>query len=92
VYKKKRSEKILTNETNKWIAKAFIKLRKDYGDRCYFCSSTFQLEFAHVLPTKLNGRGRGRKERYYDIINNRDKYLLTCKNHNYLAEINSPAT
>ena len=38
-------------------------------------------EFAHVLETALKGRGRGRKERYYDIIKNPDCYRLLCQFH-----------
>jgi hypothetical protein len=40
-----------------------------------------KLEFAHVLETALKGRGRGRKERYYDIIKNPDCYRLLCQFH-----------
>lgn len=63
------------------------KLHSLYGNRCYFCSATTGLEFAHVLPTKLNGKGRGRSRRLIDVKHNTDKYLLTCKKHNNLAEI-----
>lgn len=77
----------MTNRQNKWIKKAFRELRKEYGNRCYFCGKEFSLQFAHIKPTKLSGRGRGRKERYYDIKNNLESYLLTCSEHNYLAEI-----
>lgn len=35
-----------------------------------------QMEFAHVKPTKLNGRGRGLKSRYLDVVRNPECYKL----------------
>jgi len=66
------------NYVNKWIRTAFDNLRKEFGDKCSFCGSTAKLEFAHLEPTELVGRGRGRKERYYDIKKNPDSYVLLC--------------
>jgi len=68
----------MTNKTNKWIVEAFNKLRELYGGECAICGSKERLEFAHVKPTELEGRGRGRKERYYDISSNPDCYMLLC--------------
>jgi predicted restriction endonuclease len=34
----------------------------------------------------LNGRGRGRKERYYDVIRNPTSYLLMCKDHHEMYD------
>lgn len=71
----------------KWYKRKFAELRKQYGNKCYFCHTSTDLEFAHIEPTSLKGMGRGRQQRYYDIKNNPTKYLLTCKKHNELAEI-----
>ena len=43
------------------------------------CGTTSKLEFAHKEETELSGRGRGRKERVYDVIKNPDKYRLLCE-------------
>lgn len=40
-----------------------------------------KLEFAHVFPTDVMGRGRGRKERIYDVSKNPGAYAYVCKNH-----------
>ena len=68
----------MTNYVNKWIRTAFDKLRKVFGDKCSFCGSKENLEFAHLEPTVLSGRGRGRKERYYDIKKSPDSYVILC--------------
>lgn len=36
------------------------------------------LEFAHIKPTGLCGRGRGLRNRYFDILRNPDCYQLMC--------------
>jgi hypothetical protein len=48
------------------------------GGKCVFCGSTYNLQFAHIKPTSLKGRGRGRKERFRDIRQNIDCYALMC--------------
>ena len=55
-----------------------------FGGKCQFegCEETENLEFAHRVPTELNGWGRGRKERIQDVINNPCCYALSCKKHN----------
>jgi len=68
----------MTNATNKWIKGAFEKLRETFGGKCCFCGSIDKLQFAHIQATDVRGRGRGRKERYYDIKNNPDSYVLLC--------------
>ena len=68
----------MTNPMNKWVKEAFEKLRQECGGSCQKCGSNQKLEFAHIKPTDLSGRGRGRKERYYDIKNNKDHYRLLC--------------
>lgn len=70
---------------------AIAKLRAERGDRCQCpgcpecrtlppprCARTDGLEFAHVAPAGLKGRGRGRAERYHDIKRNPDSYRLAC--------------
>ena len=69
----------MTNYMNKWIKKAFQKLRDEFGGCCQKCKDTENLEFAHVLDNEFNGRGRGRKERYYNIKNNKQDYILLCE-------------
>lgn len=76
----------MPNYMNVWIRKSRKKLIQDYGGKCSKCKSIFNLEFAHVSQTKLFGRGRGRKERYYDIINNPTKYILLCNKCHYLRD------
>lgn len=55
-----------------------------YGSKCQYpnCEETQNLEFAHITPTELNGRGRGQKERIRDIIKNPLSYVLSCNKHN----------
>ena len=58
-------------------------LRKERGGRCILeldgCWLTRGLEFAHITPTPVNGRGRGLPQRYHDIKNNPEAYLLVCR-------------
>ena len=55
------------------------QLLQHYNNRCFFCGSKVNLQFAHIQPTKLKGPNRGRFVRYYDIKNNLLKYELLCK-------------
>ena len=61
------------------LTEKFNNLRKEFGNRCEFCGYTSELEFAHILPTGLMGMGRGKKKRYYNIVNHKPDYLLLCK-------------
>ncbi len=70
----------MPNYVNKWIVVKLEELRQLYGGECLDCNSMLGLEFHHIKETGLNGEGRGRKERYYDIKNNPDSYILLCKN------------
>jgi hypothetical protein len=63
-----------TKFVKKW--RAFLILC--YGAKCFFCESTKKLQFAHVLPTKLSGCGRGSFERVIDVLLNPDAYILLC--------------
>ena len=64
---------------NRWIKKAFAELRESFGNVCQNCGGSENLEFAHIRPNGFSGSGRGRKERYYNIKNNREDYRLLCK-------------
>lgn len=68
----------MTNNRNINIRKQIDELKKRFGGKCFNCGSTVNLQFAHVKDTCLNGEGRGRKERYYDIIKNPECYTLLC--------------
>jgi hypothetical protein len=67
---------------NEWLKKKFKELKIQFGGKCQneLCSRESGLEFAHRHDhgTKLNGRGRGRRERYYDVKNHPDSYVLLC--------------
>ena len=55
------------------------QLREKYGNRCFYCGSKKYLQFAHLLPTRCVGMGRGIRKRYHDIKKNTGKYELLCK-------------
>lgn len=63
---------------HKKYALKFAVLRKAFFGHCWFCGSTVNLEFAHRVPTGLEGRGRGQPQRYHDIAKNPCDYLLAC--------------
>lgn len=72
----------MTNSANKWIKKARQKLIEQFGGCCKNCGERAKLEFAHKhekeTPIINKKRGRGRKERYYDIKKNPECYYLLC--------------
>ena len=69
--------------------KEFNALRKFYGNKCINCNSKIKIEFAHILPTKLKGLGRGKPERIKDIKENPKCYILLCnKCHKEFDKIN----
>jgi hypothetical protein len=76
----------MTNYVNQHMKEIRKNLLLAYGNKCCVCGSTENLEFAHRNKTKLSGSGRGRKERYYDVIKNPLDYGLTCKKHNSVIE------
>jgi len=72
----------MANQTNELIKNKMIELREAMGGRCSnpLCPTpTENLEFAHTKRTGLSGWGRGRKERYYDVLKHPDCYILFCK-------------
>lgn len=69
-------------------SKAMRALRDERGNKCQRCGKPHShakfdhvngLEFAHVITTGLNGRSRGRADRYHDIKNNPTHYELLCR-------------
>lgn len=78
----------MTARSTLWKRKERRRLKRMFGNRCYFCGDRHRLEFAHVRPTALSGMGRGSTQRIKDVRDNTDKYLLTCRLHNSLAELN----
>lgn len=76
----------MTNRKNIWIKKAKQKQIIEFGGMCQVlgCDKKDNLEFAHKKGyTENNGRGRGRKERYYAVKRNPEQYLLLCKEHHH---------
>lgn len=78
----------MTARQNVFIKKKILELREKHGNKCHFkgCEQQYELQFAHIRPTNLNGMGRGRNERYYDIIRNPDAYILMCKDHHEMYD------
>jgi hypothetical protein len=76
----------MTNKTNLLAKKLRPQLISLFGGKCEVCGITEKLQFAHVRKTGLKGRGRGRKERLWDIMNHPLDYKLTCRSHNSIVE------
>lgn len=68
----------MTNNQNKFIRRKIDEKKEEFGGKCWNCGSIINLQFAHIKETDLRGMGRGRKERYYDIIAHPDCYALLC--------------
>lgn len=71
---------------NEWHRRKMKKLRAERGNRCEHCGLKLQirkrqpnLQFAHLEPTELKGRGRGQNHRICDIARNPRKYMLLCE-------------
>ena len=62
------------------------KMRSDRGNKCLQCSSVNRLEFAHLRPTGLRGRGRGMDARMRDIKNHPNDYILLCRKCHLLLD------
>lgn len=69
----------MTTYQNIWLKRKLNELREEFLWCCCWCGSTDGLEFAHIENTGLNGQGRGRWKRYYDVKKNKDKFMLMCK-------------
>jgi hypothetical protein len=59
-------------------ARLKARLLEQHGGKCQTCGSTQDLEFAHIKPTKVKGKGRGMKERLWDIKKHPTPYTLLC--------------
>ncbi len=68
----------MANRMNEYVKRRWKQLIEDSGGKCAQCPSAEKLEFAHLEPTGLRGRGRGRKERLFDILKHPEKYVLLC--------------
>lgn len=76
--KVKEGERKIANRMNSWVKKEFQELRQNA--KCAGSGPHFgRIQFAHVEKTKLEGMGRGRKERLMDIRKNPDKYVPLCE-------------
>ncbi len=67
----------------KSITEKMKDLRESFGNKCNICGSKNNLQFAHIKVTSVLGNGRGMKKRYYDIVKNRDSYVLLCEKCHY---------
>jgi len=61
------------------LKEAMHELRQEFGGCCKRCGSKTKLEFAHLEPTGINGRGRGGPNRYYNIKKFRHCFILLCR-------------
>ena len=55
------------------------KLRIIRGNKCLQCGNMGKLDFAHVRPTRVSGRGRGMDSRMRDIRHHPNDYILLCR-------------
>lgn len=46
---------------------------------CCQCGMVDNLEFAHIMRTKLAGKGRGFNKRYLDILRHPGSYRVMCR-------------
>lgn len=76
----------------KWAIKKIALIRKKwFGGKCMWdrCEETKNLEFAHATPTdlsKLKQSHRGSYERYQDLLDNPECFLLFCSVHHRLFD------
>lgn len=70
----------MANPANEWMKGKIAALRAAKNNKCDICGkkgNSRTLQFYHKRKTALTGVSkRGRKERYYDIINNPKCYGL----------------
>lgn len=70
-----------------YCKRKMASLRAERGNRCENCQRplTFDerghpnLQWAHLRPTGLSGKGRGYNHRVLDIRRNPDHYALLCR-------------
>jgi hypothetical protein len=66
------------HQGKRYTARDMEALRAERGGRCEVCGSLVRLEWAHVQPTGLAGRGRGLQRRYLDVKRHPCAYRLLC--------------
>jgi hypothetical protein len=54
------------------------RLIADFGGCCKVCGALTPLEWAHIKPTSVNGKGRGSFRRLRDVRKHPGCYLLVC--------------
>jgi len=62
----------------KYTKRLKVRCRKLFGSSCQSCGATSRLHYAHVAPTSVNGKGRGLKRRYLDILKHPECYRRLC--------------
>ena len=63
-----------------YIARLKARCLALVGPSCRGCGSDLGLQFAHIKPTELSGgNGRGRIERYLDVLRHPDCYAVLCR-------------
>lgn len=63
----------------KRLPRLMTALRLGFGGCCVLCTSKERLEFAHIQPNGVTGKGRGGNRRAYHIRANPDHYRLLCR-------------
>jgi hypothetical protein len=76
----------MTNCANEYVKAKFKEMREKAKCHNPKCTSGKKIEFAHIRPTELKGAGRGRKERYFDIVKHPDDYVPFCKDCHFLFD------
>ena len=68
----------MPSRQNIWLKKKILELREEFNWCCVWCGDICDLEFAHLESTGVDGKGRGRWKRYYDVKNHKDSFMLMC--------------
>jgi 5-methylcytosine-specific restriction endonuclease McrA len=82
----RRLRELRVKSNNTYWRRVRARLIEERGGRCERCGSTWALEFAHVKPTGLSGRGRGYTQRVIDVRDHPDAYKLLCSVCHALSE------
>lgn len=77
---------MMTDRFNVWIRKKMDELQRNALCAHEGTFHSGKIQFAHIEETELRGMGRGRKQRYYDIIKNPDKYVPLCEYHHRIFD------
>jgi len=65
-----------------------LKLIQIFGGKCSDCGAIENLEFAHIQPTSLSGKGRSGWRRIIDVETYPANYTLLCKNCHFKFDQN----